>query len=451
MKNKLQDSETKSMSSPRDRLISPLAHKLIGLFLCSVFFLCWIAVSEAKIIESILVIVNDDIITQTELDERVEKEKAMQQMFYPNDEAQLSAEIEKLRPEILENMVNELLFIQEAVRRGVKVPDSEIQQLVNTIRKSYDSAEAFREALKAEGYTEYTFRKERKRLLLRQKLVDQEFGSELNVTDDEVRQFYRENRDNSPGKSDVVKLKHIFVRFRTTAEDREEARSRAADILKRCRDGADFEEMATNFSDHEPTKASGGDMGYFFPGMGQHDPGLEEAASQLAVGEISDLIETPAGYDIIKVIDIRENAVRARRIYIAIWPDQEAEKQAEEEAYFILEELEKGVDFVELAKEHSDDPQAVEKDGDWREISIDQMTPGLRNAFESLDEGEVSQPIKTPLGIDILKIVGRQDLTKDEMDKLRRILSNDRLAEKLKDYSVKLRKKTYIEYKLAEN
>ena len=438
MKNNIPNSETISMSSSR--------HKLISLALCFLLFLCWIAALEAKIVEQILVIVNDDIITQTELDERVEKEKAMQRMFYQNDEAQLSAEVEKRRPEILENMIDELLFFQEAVRRGVTVSDPELQQFVSSIKNSYDSPEDFQKALESEGYTEYTFRKERKRLLLRQKLVNQEFGSELEVSDSEARKFYRENRDQFPDKSDAVKLKHIFIKFQITAKDREKARSRAADILKRCRDGADFAEMATNFSDHEPTKMSGGDMGYFFPGMGKHNPDLEKAASQLAVGEISDLIETPAGYDIVKIIDIKENAVRAQRIYIAVWPDQESERRAEEKAYFILEELEKGMDFVELAKEHSDDPQAAEKDGAWKEISIDRMSPGLRKAFDSLDEGEVSRPVKTPLGIDILKIVGIQDLTEDEMTELQKILSDNRLAERLKEYSGKLREKAYLYY-----
>ena len=83
-------------------------------------------------------------------------------------------------------------------------------------------------------------------------------------------------------------------------------------------------------------------MGYFVPGMGKYDPKLEEAASQLAVGEVSDLIENPGGYDIIKVIDIRDNGVRARRIHTAILPDPASEQAAEEKTSSILEELKNG-------------------------------------------------------------------------------------------------------------
>ncbi|MFC1714518.1 peptidylprolyl isomerase [Candidatus Poribacteria bacterium] len=438
------------MSFLAHKSISLPAYKLVSLSLCLALSLCWAIVSEAKIIERIVVIVNDDIVTQTELDERLKKEKEMRQVFYQYDEARLAAEMEKAGPEILEAMINELLFLQEAVRIGIKVSDSEMQQFVSTLVKQYGSQEALQEALKAEGYTEETFRKERKRAVLRQKLVDQEFGSELEVNDDEVRRFYRENRDKFPGKSDVVKLKHILVKFQTTEADEEDALRRAKDILRRCMDGADFSEIAKNFSDHQASKASGGDIGYFVPGMGRHDPKLEEAASKLAVGEISDIISTPGGYDIVKVTDAKDSAVRAQRIYIAVWPSQESEKHAEEKAHFILEELETGADFVDLVTKYSDDPLAVDKAGDWKEIPIDLMTPELQRAFDSFDEGAVSRAVKTPVGFRIFRIESRQDLTNEDMEKIRRFLSDQRLDEKLKEYSTKLREKAYIK-KLAED
>lgn len=430
--------------------ISPLAYKFIGLSLCLAFLLCWAMVSEAKIIESILVIVNDDIITQTEFAERLGKEKEILKMLYQFDEARLSEEIEKRKPKILNTMINELLFLQEAVRMRLEVSDSEIQKFVTSLVKQYGSQKALQEALKAQGYTEDTFRKERKRALLRQKLVDREFGKELDVSDDEVRQFYRENRDEFPGRSDVVKLKHIFIKFQTKEADRDISLNRAKDVLESIRDGADFGEMAKKFSDHAPTKASGGDIDYFRPGMGQQDHRLEAAAAKLAVGEISDIIETPGGYDIIKIIDIRDNAIKMQRIYIAVWPDASSEKAAEEKADLILEELKNGADFVDLVGKYSDDPLTVNKAGDWKEIPVGTMTPELLKAFDSFDDGEISRPVKTPVGLHIFKIDSRQDLTDDEMDQLREFLSNERLKKKLDDYSEKLRERTFIKT-LAED
>ena len=467
------------MQDPRlktqDGLIGSWAYGLVGvaykpisllIVLCLVSSLCWIAASEAKIVERFLVIVNDDIVTKTELEDRLSKEKELQRQLFQYDETRLSEEMEKARPKILELMIDEILFTQEAIKKGIQVSDTEIQQLISSLKDQYGSEEAFEEALKAGGYTLDSLKEEKKRDALLQRLIEQKFGSELNITDEAVRQFYRENRAEFPDRSDTVKLKHIFIKFHTTEADKEKAFERAEDILRRCREGADFGETARKFSEHEPTKASGGDMGYFVPGMRKRDPKLEEAASQLAVGEISDLIESPGGYDIIKVTekiplnpllkkgDFEDETfskedfeVRAQRIFIAIWPSPASEAAAVEKANSILEELKSGADFVDLVKKYSDDPLAKDKDGDWGEVSIDAMSPSLRGAFDSFDEGEISRPVKTPFGSHIFKVVKRRDLTDDEMEQLRGLLRQKRLQEKLSEYSKKLREKAYIEYK----
>lgn len=426
------------------RLISPLP------VLCLVFSLFWAVSSSGKIVEKILAIVNDDIITKTELDERLAKSKEMMREVYNYDEERLSKEMEEARPEILDQMIDELLFTQEAVKKGVQVSDAEVQKYISVARGQYGSEESFRDALKAEGYTLESFKREQKRALLLQELIKQNFGQEMNVTDDDVKQFYRENRDQFPARSDSVKLKHIFIMYNTTDEDKEKALRRAQYVLNRARGGDDFGELAKEFSDHEITKASGGDMGYFIPGVGKYDFRLEEAASKLSVGDISEPIEVPGGYEIIKITAIDGKRVRAQRIHIAVRPDPESEKAAQDKADSILEELKNGADFVDVAKRYSDDPMAADKDADWKDILIDSMGPELRNSFESFEEGEISQLVKTPLGIHIFKIVSRQDLTGDEVEQLRQFLQRKRLQEKLDEYSKKLEKEAFIKI-LAEN
>ena len=418
--------------------------------LCLVFSLFWAINSSGKIVEKILVIVNNDIITKTELDDRLAKSKEMMRELYNYDEERVSKEMEEARPEILNQMIDELLFTQEAVKKGVQISDAEVQKYINAARDQYGSEESFREALEAEGYTLESFKREQKRALLLQELIRQKFGQEMDVSDDDVKQFYRENRDQFPARSDSVKLKHIFIRFHTTEADKEKALRRVQYILNRARGGDDFGELAKEFSDHEITKASGGDMGYFIPGVGKYDFKLEEAASKLSVGEISEPIEVPGGYEIIKVTGIDEKRVKAQRIHIAVRPDLESEKAAQEKAKSILEELKNGADFVDMVKKYSDDPLAADKDGDWKDILIDSMGPELHNSFESFEEGEISQLVQTPLGIHIFKIVSRQDLTEDEVEQLRQFLQRKRLQEELSEYSKKLEKEAFID-RLAEN
>jgi peptidyl-prolyl cis-trans isomerase SurA len=425
---------------------------MLCVFLVTVF--C-ITTSEAKIVEKILAMVNDDIITKTELDERLLNNLAMlRQLQY--DEARLAEEMEKAKPEILELMIDELLFTQEAVRVRIQVADERVQQDINKFKEQYGSSEAFEQALKAEGYTLESFKKDRKRIILFQLLIEQTFGPELRVTDEEVKQFYKESMEQSSDGSDVVKLKRIFVKFHITDADAEKTLKRAKDIVKQCREGADFGEMAAKFSDHKGTRESGGDMGYFVPGMRKYAPNLEEAASQLAVGKISDVIKSPGGYDIIKVTDIKDDQIKAQRIYIAVCPEPASESATVEKANSILKELENGADFVDMVEKYSDDPLAKDKGGDWEDVSINAMSPDLREAFESLEEGEISRPVRTPLGLHIFKIVEKNDsqsladLTDDQMKQIREFLHQKRLAEKLSEYSKKLREKAYIQ-KLAKD
>jgi peptidyl-prolyl cis-trans isomerase SurA len=409
----------------------------------------------AKVVEEIIVVVNDDVITKTELEERLSKSKELLKQMTQYDEEKLDEEIEKDKPEILEQMVDELLFVQEAIKKGITVSEDQIQLDINELKKQYGSDEVFEKALKAQGYTLESLKRERKRTLLLQELIRQKFESDLRFTDDEVIEFYRQNR-SSYSDSDIVKLKNIFVRFNITKADEQRALTEAQDILEKLQEGASFEQMAKEFSDHEPTRESGGDMGYFVPDEGRYDPQLESVASQLAVGEVSGLIKSPGGYDIIKVVDKKDAEVRARRIYIAIEPDPQAEKVAKDKVDAVMEELKSGADFIYLVKKYSEDPRTREIDGDWNEIYINEMSSNLRDAFDSIEEGEISRPVRTPLGFHIFKVVERRDpkdLTPEEMEQVREFLRQKKLAEKLSEYSEKLREKAYIRYirKLAEN
>jgi len=400
--------------------------------------------TPAKVVERIMVIVNDDVITKTEFDERVDKTKAQLQQLYKYNDVRANTEIEKSKLQILDTMIDEILFIQEAVKRNVQVSDADVQKEIAGIKKQFKTDKEFEDALKAEGYTMESLKREKKRTLLLQGLVKQKFSSELNINDEEVKKFYNENKDQFPGSKENMKLKQILVKFNLTPEDKEKTRQKAESVLKQCRDGADFGEMASKFSDDPVGKANKGEMGYFIPGTGEF-PELEEVVSKLAVGEISNLIDTIEGYDIIKVVENKDGKIKLQRILITVLPDSASEKATEEKANSILKELKSGEDFVQMVKKHSDDPLTKNKDGDWMDIPVESMSPELRDAFDSLEVGSISRTIKTPVGFHIFKIAEKKDLTDDEADQIRRYLSDKKLQEKLSDYSKKLREIAYIQ------
>ncbi|HGE71207.1 TPA: hypothetical protein ENX78_10255 [Candidatus Poribacteria bacterium] len=402
--------------------------------------------SSGKIVERILVIINDDVITQSEFDDRVAKTREQLRLLYKYNDTILNEEIEKAKPQILETMIDEILFVQDAIKRNIQISDAQVQKEIEDIKKQFKTEKEFEDAMKAEGYTMESLRKEKKRSLLLQELIKQKFSSDLVIKDDEVKKFYRDNRDKFPTKNDTVKLKQILLKYNLTKEDKEKARSKAEDVLKQCKEGADFGEMALKYSDDPLSRANKGNIGYFIPGTGDF-PEYEDIVTNLKLGEISDLIEMPDGFDIIKVTDVkRDGRIGLQRIYIAIQPDPSAEKATLEKADLVLNELKKGADFVQMVKKYSDDPITKEKDGDWMEVHIDNLSNEMQNAFNSLEVGEISKPIKSHQGIHIFKIVDRKELTEDEMEQIRRYLTDQRLQEKLEEYSKKLRETAYIAY-----
>ncbi len=406
---------------------------------------CFAINTEAKIVEKILVIVNDEVITLTEFEERLDKTREMFKQVYKYSDAKLGQEVEKAKPQLLDTMIDEILFVQDAVKRNILITDAQILKEIDNLKKQFSSDKEFSEALETEGYTLDALKREKKRELLLRELISQQFASELVVTDDEVGQFYRDNRDQFPGKDDIVKLKQIFIKFNFTQADKDKAKQRADMILEQIRGGANFAETAEKFSDDPGTKASKGDMGYFMPGKGQF-PEIEEVASKLDVGQISELIETPNGYNIIKITDKKiDGNIRAQIIHIAIWPDPSEEKIAEQEAESILQKLKNGAKFVDMVKLYSDDEKSKAKKGDWMEVPVDSMGPELGGAFDSLDIGSISRAIKTPQGFHIFKIVERKDLSDEELEQIRMFLSEKKLQEKLGEYSDKLRGTSYIQ------
>ncbi|HGJ66206.1 TPA: hypothetical protein ENS27_12635 [bacterium] len=419
--------------------------KLMNLIIIAIIISLFITNTEAKIIERILVIVNDEIITQTEFDDRLDRTREMFRQVYKYTDAKLAQEVEKAKPQLLDTMIDEMLFVQDAVKRSIQITDAQVLKEIDTLKKQFKSDQEFNQALEAEGYTLDSLKREKKRELLLRELINQQFVSDLTVTDDEVRKFYQENKDQFPGRHDVIKLKHLFLKFNFTQENKDKAKQKAEMVLDQIKNGADFTEMVAKYSDDPATKANKGDMGYIMPLKGEF-PEIEDVASKLNVGQVSDLIETINGYNIIKVTDKRnDGGIRIQIIFVSILSDQSEEKRVEDKINSILQELNNGADFVEMVKKYSDDSKSKAKDGDWLEVPIESMGTDLNAAFYSFDIGSISKAVRTPQGFHIFKIVDRKDLSSDEMEQIRMYLSERKLQTKLSDYSKKLRETSYIQ------
>jgi peptidyl-prolyl cis-trans isomerase D len=178
-----------------------------------------------------------------------------------------------------------------------------------------------------------------------------QFSSSAQVTDKEIEDYYQANRESKFRKPKEAKVRYISVRVPSTADGKQknEAKARANRILTEARSGGDFAQLARRDSEDPSTAAQGGDVGWIT--QGQLPPALDKAVFALSKGAISDVIETPAGLQILKVEDIREEKTETlKEARAEIARTLKTEKGKREAATVADREREKALSGSDLTK-----------------------------------------------------------------------------------------------------
>jgi peptidyl-prolyl cis-trans isomerase SurA len=274
-----------------------------------------LATPRAEILEQVLVKVNGDIITKTELEARqvaVLRQRLNNQVdaeAMKNDE-QLRTMLAQITPELLVNAVDELLLLQRGRELGLRLGDEQFKQVVANIRKEQgleDDAK-FQQALKQENLTMEDLRRQLERQMLIEQVQRQEVGSKLTITEEEARQYYARHPDEFTTPASVT-LREIFVEVPSTpaqggvnvAAD-EQAQQKAAAARDRALKGEDFAKVAADVSD-SPSKANGGLIGPF--SHNDMSPQLQELVDKMKPGDLTPVIRTPKGYQVFKLESLK--------------------------------------------------------------------------------------------------------------------------------------------------
>jgi peptidyl-prolyl cis-trans isomerase C len=249
-------------------------------------------------IPDVLARVNSEKVERWEFDNAVKRMEARAGGPVPPDK----------RDEVLRGVLDQLvayhLLAQESRARKLPIADSDVDARLADIRKTFPTEEAFKQGIAAQGLTLDQLKLQAKSSLEVAKVIDIEVNSKVAVTDAEVKAFYDQNLDRFK-QGDSVHAAHILIGVpqNATAEQKAEAKAKAAVLLKTIKAGGDFATLAKANSQDPGSAPNGGDVG-FFP-KGQMTPAFEEAAFKLKPGTMSGVVETPFGFHIIKVIERR--------------------------------------------------------------------------------------------------------------------------------------------------
>ena len=262
---------------------------------------------RAEIVDRIIAFVNDEIITLHDLNEAFEPyRKKIDDNYKGPDKNQVVAET---KLSLLNRMIDNLLIEQEAKKSAIVVQDDEVMASIrDMLARKKMTMETLQQSLSREGTTFEAYKKDMRDSMVRMRLLRREVRSKITVSDEEIGEYYSLHRDEYEGK-DAVRLKHILLLFPKNMDSNTKAKlqANAMDILKKLKAGGSFDQLASQFS-QGPAASSGGDVG--FVEKGTMLPEVEKVAYSLDKDSISNLIESPVGFHIIKVIDRRGAGVK---------------------------------------------------------------------------------------------------------------------------------------------
>ena len=276
------------------------------------------ASARGEIIEQVLVKVNGEIITKTELEQRqvaVLRQKMQGQVdpeTMKNDET-LKKMLAEVTPQLIVNAVDELLLLQRGRELGLHLSDDQFKQVVGNIRKEQGLLDEtkFQTALAQENMTMDDLRKQLERQMLIEQVQRQEIGSKLTITEEEARQYYAQHPEEFTDAA-AVTLREIFVEVPASdggvnvAKD-DAAKKKIEDIRARAVKGEDFATLAAELSD-SASKANGGLIGPF--SHADMSPQLLALVEKMKQGDVTQPIRTPKGYQMFKLETLKAQALQ---------------------------------------------------------------------------------------------------------------------------------------------
>jgi len=408
---------------------------------------------KVALVDRIVAVVNKDVITATELDDAVagaERQLRRQGTRLP--------ERPQLERQMLERLVIDKAQLQLARDTGLRIDETQLDRAVQRVAQNNNmSLTDFRGALERDGVPYQAWREDLREQMLLNRLREREVDDKIQVSDSEIDLFLADLKTRP--ESVEYQVAHILVRVpEQSAPDRiEAARARAQRALNESRAGADFASLAASYSD-APDALQGGALGWR-----SHDrlPELfSSALAPLQPGQTSEVLRSPAGFHILKLIERRGAAVdgapvaqtRMRHILI-----RANEAMSEGEALRRLNDLRNRIvsgaaDFAEMARVHSGDATAA-RGGELDWVYPGDTVPEFERAYRDLKIGEVSQPVRTPFGYHLIEVLERRsaDMSPDRRRlQARQVLRERKSDEAYQDWLRQLRDQVYVELRLED-
>ena len=423
-----------------------------GLLLACLGAAAQAADAKVRLLDRIVAVVNNEVITQYDLNDRVKL--ATQQLKRQGTPLPPRELLEK---QLLERLIAERVQLHFAKETGIRVDEAQLDKtLLRIAQQNNLGLEEFRATLERDGVGFAHFREEIRNEIILERLREREVDNKVTITDSEIDNHLN-TRTTQLGGEEEFNLAHILIRVpeQASPEQIREKRARAEQALAALKNQANFGQIAATYSDAGDA-LQGGLLGWR---TGSRLPALFiEAVNELKPGENSAILRSPNGFHILKLLDRRGKdsplivqQTHARHILVKT-NETVSEADAKHRLMQIKERLDNGGNFAELARQYSEDGSAA-RGGDLGWLSPGATVPEFERAMDALKPGQTSPPVHTPFGWHLVEVLERrqEDVSKERQRLLaRQELRARKVDEAFESWLRQLRDQAYVEYRSEE-
>ncbi|WP_296490597.1 peptidylprolyl isomerase [Rhodoferax sp.] len=409
-----------------------------------------VAASNPATADFIVAIVNSETITNTEVQREIRR--VLQQMAAQN---RPRPDIQRLAADILESLISQKTQLQLARESGIRVEDSAIDLAAQNIaaQNQIDVATLMRR-VEADGMTASQFRAQLRDQILLQRLRDRDVAPRVRVSELDIDTYLQEQQSVQDLGKLEINLAHILIAVpeNASAEQVQSLQLRADKAMQRARAGENFALLVRELSDPS-AQSNSGQLGLR---TADRLPTLfVEATQKLAQGEVSEVVRSPAGFHVLKVIT-KGNAgmpamavTQSRARHILLVPSaQVSEAQARTRLLDFKKQLQAGqADFAALAREFSQDGSATQG-GDLGWANPGMFVPEFEAVMNRLAPGEVSEPLLSRFGMHLIQLMERRQVSlsqAEQREAVRALLREKKLDEALRLWTQEQRSRAYVE------
>ena len=400
----------------------------------------------------IVAVVNSEPITNNEV--RRELEKALQ---LASQQGRPQAASEALAKQVLDGLIDQKVQLQQARETGIRVDEAAIDVAEQSVaRQNQVDVAELHKRLAADGVTVSQMRGVLRDQLTLSRLREREVESRVRVTDQEVEEYLGAQPVNVSPENLQINLAQILIAVPESANAVQVAalQAKGQRALARARSGDDFVALVKEFSDASDG-AQSGQLG--LRAATRYPPLFLEATQNLAVGDVSDLVRSGAGFHVLKVIEkispnlptMAVTQSRARHILLRLSP-QLTEAQALAKLSGFKRDVVAGkANFANLAREFSQDGSAA-KGGDLGWASPGMFVPEFEEVMNRLEPSQVSDPVVSRFGVHLIQLMERRKVAlspREQRETVRAMLRDKKLDPAFSTWADGLRARAYIEFR----